>query len=213
MVFETLDIKFPVSAFKEHFQKVVLPLPPIMTSPYFGGWSITSSDGSYKDGWTYEREVAPESANTIEEVREFNKKMNFKGCQAYRTPTEICSPELRGMIEQLNTLGLYPCRVRFTQILPGGDTPLHRDYPKNMYGVRLHIPIITNKECFFECESGKAHLPADGSGYLLKVNQMHRVYNHGPSPRVHIIMDVFDTKNITRFHQFTAEDKAKYKLT
>ncbi len=213
MVFEKLDIIFPIHSYIEHFQKVVSQLPPVMTSAHFGGWSITSSDGDYKDGWVYQRKVTPESANSIEDVRAFNNKINFKGSRAYRTPTNICSPELKEMIEQLNGLGLFPCRVRFTQVLPGGDTPFHRDNPPDIYGVRLHIPIITNSECFFECEAGKAHLPADGSAYLLKVNQMHRVYNHGPFTRVHIIMDVYDTKGITQFHKFTAADRAKYNIS
>jgi aspartyl/asparaginyl beta-hydroxylase (cupin superfamily) len=94
---------------------------------------------------------------------------------------------------------------------PGSETPFHRDYPEWLYGVRLHIPIITNPNCIFEYEHEARHLPADGRAYLLKINRIHRVCNFGVSDRIHFLCDFFDTKQKTNFNKFTERDRLNLK--
>ena len=40
-------------------------------------------------------------------------------------------------------------------------------------------------------------MPADGSVYILWVNQWHQIRNDSDEDRYHIIMDAYDTKRIT----------------
>ena len=69
----------------------------------------------------------------------------------------------------------------------------HTDSDKESW--RLHIPIITNPNAFFEWKlpDGRiesVHLPADGSAWLVRVDVTHRAVNRStePSERVHLLM-------------------------
>lgn len=205
-LFETLHIPFDIKTLENEFLQNTENLMPVMTGKGFGGWSVTSSDGSYEDGWLKSKPLFDAKEKTIQEVRDANAAVNFKGPQHYRTPTNLCFGEIKKVISYLEENGFFPCRARFTLLKAGGETPFHRDYPEWLYGVRLHIPIITNPQCFFEYEEEKAHLKADGTAYLLKINRTHRVYNHGATDRVHFLCDFFDTKQKTQFNKFTAQD-------
>ena len=143
----------------------------------------------------------------MNELKQTKKKLQFKGPQHYRTPTELYGKQISKIIERLDSEGFYPCRCRYTVLKANGNTPFHRDYPEWLYGVRLHIPIITNAECFFEYEQGQAHVPADGSAYLVKINKTHRVYNNSSSDRVHFLCDFFDLNQKTKFNKFTEQDR------
>ena len=50
MIFEELNFQFDVEKLRAHVVEKVLPLPPHMVGKFFGGWSVTSSTGSYLDG-------------------------------------------------------------------------------------------------------------------------------------------------------------------
>jgi hypothetical protein len=103
--------------------------------------------------------------------------------------------------------GLSPRRARIIRLSKGLRSSWHRDGPDNLYFVRLHIPIITNPGCIFEAKDADvtevAHMPADGSSYILRVNRMHRVSNLGTEDRFHLVMDVWDTVGLTQHHRFT----------
>jgi hypothetical protein len=213
MIFEKFNFHFQIEALVAEFEKFSKAYPPVMVSQTFGGWSLTSSDGSYRDGWIKEAYAPPVEAKTIEDIRKHNASLNVASTKSYRTPTEICSPIFQDMLRTWEDAGLSPRRVRFLMLLPGGTTAYHRDYPDWLYGVRLHVPIVTNTNCFFEVDEGRAHLPADGSAYFLKVNRMHKAYNEGETPRVHLVADVYDTKAITQFHHFKEEDRKNYGLS
>lgn len=66
----------------------------------------------------------------------------------------------------------------------------HRDAPSEIPFYRLHIPILTNPKCLFVWEEKKLHLEANGSAYIVCVNKMHKVVNHGDSDRFHLVMDI-----------------------
>lgn len=205
--FETLQIPFDIEKLRAEFLENTKGLPPIMPNDYFGGWSVTSSNGDYKDGWLPQNTNFDAQDKNIDELRVSNAKNGFKGPQFYRIPTALCVGEIKKVISYLDENGFFPCRARFTLLKSGGYTPFHRDYPDWLYGVRLHIPIITNEKCIFEYENEKRHLNADGSAYLLKINRVHRVLNEGEQNRVHFLCDFFDTQQRTRFNKFTEKDR------
>ena len=194
--------KFDIERLKSHFREFVLPLEPVYQSPAFGGWSVLSSNGSYKDGWHRGHRLFNEDEKKTEQVKDAFIKAGIKRSQEYVVPTEICHGYLQEVMSQLSSHGLNPCRVRIIQLAAGMSSIWHRDYADHEYGVRLHIPIITNSGCFFETETEREHLVADGSAYFIAVNRVHRVINEGSTHRYHIVGDVKDTQGITKYHRY-----------
>ena len=83
--------------------------------------------------------------------------------------------------------------VKLVPVPYKGGGPLHTDALRETW--RLHIPIITNPNCFFEWQRAdgsieSVHLPADGSAWLVRVDLSHRAVNRSnePSTRVHLLM-------------------------
>jgi 3,4-dihydroxy-2-butanone 4-phosphate synthase len=48
-------------------------------------------------------------------------------------------------------------------------------------------------------------MPADGSVYILWVNQWHQIRNDSDEDRYHIIMDAYDTKRITNDFKYMGD--------
>ena len=205
MIYEKLDLKIDIERLRRHLETAVLPLPPVMQGKTFGGWSVLSSDGSYTDGWLY----GPQYWEEVDGKLVFNfdkaRAAGWKPERAYRKPTEICTGYLAEVIQKIEDAGLHPRRARISVLKADGKPRRHSDGQADEYAVRLHIPIITNPGCVFACDEGNAHLPADGHGYLLAVNRMHQIFNWGDSDRFHLIMNVWDTRKITRWHQFDGD--------
>ncbi|MDH6150482.1 MULTISPECIES: aspartyl/asparaginyl beta-hydroxylase domain-containing protein [Paraburkholderia] len=138
------------------------------------GWAVTSRDGAMDDGI---RRIAPGGPSV-------------RGV----TPTAACSGCLMHVIDTLNRGGLKPYRARIMQLeSEGAEMPLHKD--ANAETWRLHVPIITNPNCFFEWQRAdgsieSVHLPADGSAFLVRVDVNHRAVNRSneASQRVHLLM-------------------------
>ena len=210
MVSEEIPIDFNFQSLKEEFLSVQNNFSPVMITPKFGGWSVTSSTGSYQDGWVAGEEFEEDQAGPNFDMDRILKKKQFKGINEYRKPTECCGSEARSLIAKIENLGLFPCRVRYMLMKAGGGTNYHRDCPDDVYAVRLHIPIITNENCFFKTESESQHLLA-GHSYLLKVNRLHQAVNQGQQDRVHLICDVYDMKGISQFHKVTQKDIEYFK--
>lgn len=76
-------------------------------------------------------------------------------------------------------------RTRLMTIFPGFQPPIPHIDGKS--SVRLHIPIETNPDSWFEISGRRYHLPADGSGYLINTSRPHRIGNSGHSPRTHLV--------------------------
>ncbi len=210
MISEKLLLDFDFESLKNEFLEIRKNFTPVMITEKFGGWSITSSTGSYQDGWITGEEFANDKAGAEFDLDRLLEKKKFKSIREYRKPTECCKENADKLIKKLDDLGLFPCRARYMLLKAGGETNYHRDCPESVYAVRLHIPIITNSECFFLTENGKQHLETQ-SAYLLKVNRLHQVMNHGNDDRVHLICDVYDTKNVSQFHQLTEKDIEYFK--
>ena len=208
MIYETWNVKFDIDKLRQHLDKYVLPLESTHQSQAFGGWSVLSSTGSHKDGWhkghmLYDKSVDPEA------VRQSLEKLNIKRASEYNVPTEICHGYLQEVMKTISSYNLMPHRARIIQLAAGTSSVWHVDASPETYSVRLHIPIKTNSECFFETETERAHLPADGSAYFIHVNRLHRVINGGTENRYHIVIDVRDQDGITQHHRYSDHTQAK----
>lgn len=200
MIFERWDTKFEIEKLREHLEKYIFPLEPVRQSPSFGGWSVLSSNGSYQDGWAMGHiEISPQM--TPEAILAGMRKAGLKSISEYTLPTEICHGYLLDVIRYFHEQGLLFARARIIQLVAGLESSWHRDAPDSIPLVRLHVPIVTNSECFFEVEGDRAHLPADGSSYFIRVNRLHRVVNRGVSHRYHLVMDVKDQIGLSQYHR------------
>lgn len=179
-----------------------MKVPSYDKIPFFGGWSVLSSNGSTLDGWlqggkllisTKENPVTPEQ-----------RKQLIKHFDSYTVPTEICCGYLAEVIQKIRDLGLSPRRARITRLSASGVSDWHYDAAPSDYSVRLHVPIITNPKCFFQTRGGAEHFEANGLARIIYVNQEHRVLNQGDTDRFHLIMDITDSKGITQFHSEAA---------
>ncbi len=80
------------------------------------------------------------------------------------------------------------------------DLPVYRTRimvmrPKTAYSVhfdgspRVHMPITTNKHCFFifKDPAELIHMPADGNSYAVDTRETHSFMNGGDDIRIHIV--------------------------
>lgn len=186
MVFEKLPFSYNIQKLQGFLIDTVFsigdPICPI--EPGFGGWSITSRTGSWKDGWRKENEVVDDPLT-------------------YTTPTELCIGYMQEVVNDLKNKGFRPCKVRINNLPPNSQSTIHRDYPPTHFRARLHIPILTNKQCCHilynnaEVEQDRIHMIADGSVYMFWANIKHQYINRSNENRYHIVIDVLDTKGIT----------------
>lgn len=204
MIYERLDfgiLSVEMEKLRAHLTAHVLPLEPAMVGPYFGGWSVWSSDGDYKDGYQrgqlmYEPTFMPGST-----IKEKADALGIKPREMYRVPTSICFGYLAEVVGQIRAIGLEPARVRLSLLKAGGHSTKHRDAPEGRYSIRLHIPIFTNPEAVFSCDDESAHMPADGSAYIIDVSREHQVFNRGTTDRIILLADIVDRPWITKFHR------------
>jgi len=181
----------------------VLKYEPVMPKPAFGGWSILSASGSYKDGWQpghlcYKHD---QDGNQYYDA-ELAKQLGVRPSAEHVVLTEISSPYVIELIDSIRSLGLEPCRARWTVLRANSQGVVHRDAPDDQYAVRLHVPVITNAMCRFDSEGESEHAPADGAMYLVKVNRLHQIFNLSNEDRYHIIMNVTDRKAVSQYHRF-----------
>lgn len=200
MVYEKLHLGLDVERLQSYLKDVVLNKEITRQSPAFGGWSVLSATGSYKDGWQQGHLLL--KPDTAEEKKQQIKKSIPQKFYTFTNKTEICIGYMDEIIEVIKSKGLRPARARIICLSAGMACSWHRDAPDDVYAVRLHIPIITNRGCFFETADEREHMPADGSGYIIAVNREHRVINKGDTDRVHLVMDIYDIEGMTKYHKY-----------
>jgi hypothetical protein len=204
MVYEKLEgFQVDVQELQNHFYTVVAVNPPVMQCPAFGGWSIQSGNGSYKDGWAMGHRAYDRDPVTGKDVfnAERARSMGLLPTEEYKVRTEICTGYLAEVMDRIEGLKLHPRRARFTVLTAQQHSARHRDAADDEYAIRLHIPIISNEACVFATDEAEAHMPADGSAYIVAVNRMHQIFNRSDFDRVHIIMNVWDTTGTTKHHR------------
>lgn len=212
MIFEKATFSVDVEQLRRDYEQVRNHFAPHMVSTFYGGWSVTSSTGSYKDGWL-KPGVNFEQVSKDMSREDYAKFVNESGQQKpileYVKPTEACTEYLKSIIAVWSKMGLVPCRVRLALLKPGASSDWHQDAPDWLYNVRLHIPIVTNEGCIFETKTESTHIAADGSVYFVPVNNVHRVVNRGTTDRVHLIANIYDTKKVTQFHHYNGPRPAE----
>jgi hypothetical protein len=170
----------------------------------FGGWSLTSRTGDWKDGWDFfqndEGEAMevyfPKDRDNYEALKFFDIAHSME----HKNPTQGYVGEIARVIDEITLLGLTPRRVRVTCLKARAKSLVHRDSDSDDYMARLHIPLFTNNKCVFICNGVNLHMEA-GKAYAVWVNQWHQIRNDSDEDRYHIIMDFYDTKKVTKtFH-------------
>ena len=81
-------------------------------------------------------------------------------------------------------------RVRLMNLKSKTCYSYHRDQ-----GKRLHIPIITNDNCFFVVDDEIKRYPADGKYYIVNTSKKHTAVNASWEDRIHLIGNIKKQNN------------------
>lgn len=203
ILYEVLPIKTDVKALKQHLINVVFKAgPPVIQGiefgyEVFGGWSLQSRTGDYRDGWQMSKDS---QTYTDEELKQLKQK-GYGHPFEHKNYTDICTGYVRELIEQVDQMGFYPRRARITMSKHHTKSITHSDMPATQYGARIHIPIVSHSLVYHETEYGSFHMEP-GNVYIIWVNNMHRIVNDSSIDRYHIIMDAYDTKHVTEHFKY-----------
>ena len=148
MISERWDVKFDVNKLREHFYKEIIDKEITRQSAAFGGWSILSSTGDFKDGWHGGHRLLDLKVDQQEKL--LLQKDQPKKSSSYCVETQLCTGYVKEVIEVIRRHNLKPRRARIISLTAGMSCVWHKDVNEKTYAVRLHIPIITNSGCFFE---------------------------------------------------------------
>lgn len=80
--------------------------------------------------------------------------------------------------------------VRLLNLKSGAIIKEHRDFELSFeHGeARLHIPVFTNEQVEFWVQNERIPMEV-GDCWYINANLPHRVANHGPSDRIHLVID------------------------
>ena len=177
---------------KEFFDFIKEQYHPSMQGNTYGGWSILSSNGSINDGFINGSKFLVRDQKTG--AFHYDRKKAFTygilPTHEYKYPTLLFRGEFAKIILNMQKLKLYPKRCRLIFLKKNSTIKWHQDGATGESVIRLHVPIITNKNCVFETATQKVHMPANGNGYLLFIDELHRAVNASGFDRYHIITDV-----------------------
>lgn len=200
---EVLPLAIDVLKLRKQFESEILPLPPVVRSKAVAGWSVQSFDGDYARG--LELGFLPNNGPGNKGPAWFPRgpeEEQLLTMQDYAKPTSICTGYLLQLMQQLDSMGFNPRRARILRLSPHTESTWHVDGQPNVYSVRLHVPIITNRQCFFNYSDESFHMSADGNAYLVKVNRRHMIHNKSDEDRYHLVVNIWDRLGRTRFHHY-----------
>jgi len=80
----------------------------------------------------------------------------------------------------MSELKMYHTRIM--KLKPKSCYSYHRDELD-----RIHIPIITNENCWFMIDMELYNLPANGNYYFTKTTKMHTYINSSHEDRIHLV--------------------------
>lgn len=78
-------------------------------------------------------------------------------------------------------------------VMPGDFIGSHTDKQGPDWNYRVHFPITSNSHCAIFMDRSY-HLQV-GCAYRLNTERKHAIFNHGDTPRIHLMIDIFDTRN------------------
>ncbi len=101
--------------------------------------------------------------------------------------TDFCYPlfDMTYVNELLSSLNMY--RTRLMNMSGKTCYTYHQDYTR-----RVHIPLITNENCFFVIDDEVIRYPADGSVYIADTRRMHTFVNASTQNRLHLVGCIAD---------------------
>jgi hypothetical protein len=218
MFYEQLNLNIDIEKLRKEVIGSVFPLGDQViqgkeyeTPQYhgFGGWSITTRTGDWKDAWesfqTEQGEVLESLLPTPELIVKALKYFNMAHSLEHNKPTQACVGEIKNVIDRLAEMGLNPRRVRVACLKAGCKSLVHKDADTSEYMARLHIPLWTNQKAVFIAEGKHLHMPADGSAHIIWANIWHQIRNDSDIDRYHLIMDIYDTKHITQYFKYMGD--------
>ena len=97
--------------------------------------------------------------------------------------------ELKDRLEKLS--GLNIGRVRLVWMPVGFAYPMHIDFE----AIRFHIPIVTNKHCYFVHGKELTTMPKGGAYHII-TDEIHTAMNYGGLPRLHLVYSTYTTPEI-----------------
>ncbi len=170
--------KCDIDLLKEYFETTVLSVTPqtyFEGNSSYDGWAISSDDGTIERGVRY-----------IEMIE-----------KPFTKPTKLYTGVAVSILNNISKYGLRPHRVRIMRLHDGSfNMRFHRDGEPVKEIYRLHIPIFTNKQSYFEwLVDGRIirkHFKANGGAWWVRVDILHRAVNLtvANSKRVHLLMDI-----------------------
>lgn len=83
------------------------------------------------------------------------------------------------------TIVPHPGKTYLSRVEPGNPIPAHTD----AYGMRIHVPLVTNSKAFFILAGQKFHMEL-GKAYKIDSGMPHGVVNDGDEDRIHLIFHV-----------------------
>ena len=115
----------------------------------------------------------------------------------YADPTATAfqdTPMLASCAYFREVLAAFECEVqcaRLMRLTPGSVIKEHADHDlaAESGAARVHIPVTTSDAVEFELNRRRVVM-APGSAWYLRLSDPHRVVNHGPSDRVHLVVDL-----------------------
>jgi hypothetical protein len=213
MFYEKLDFKVDIERLRKEIEERVFTLgnQVVQGEDYetlhyhgFGGYSLLTRTGDWRDGWEVYHSDDEETNKIFFPNGQYNyKAMKFMNVAhdsglEHCKPTQGCTGYIADVLTELSLLGFYPCRARVTCLKAHSKSTVHQDAGTSSYMARIHIPLITNEKCVHISQGQTLHMPADGSAYILWVNDWHQIRNDSDEDRWHIIMDAYDTHCITQ---------------
>lgn len=211
-------IKFDIDRLRADLLEKVIPLGgaviqgeeyerPHLGYRGFGGWSITSRTGDWRDGWDYFQTNLDDEA--LEVFASKNGIANWEALKFFGInhsmecdkPTQGYVGEFAKIVDQMVALGLHPRRVRVTCLKARSKSLVHRDAGPTDYMARIHIPIITNPKCVFISKGITLHMEA-GKVYPTWVNDYHQIRNDSDEDRYHLICDFYDANGVTKSFKY-----------
>jgi len=135
--------------------------------------------------WLHESEKPwHQTASPVKPTRVFEP--DLPGGVLFIAYTQIL-PEFSGVVK--------PDAPMLSRMKPGQSHGYHVDRQRPGWITRVHVPIVTNPQCWmmFEEEDGvKVHFEA-GKAYTFNAVERHAFANEGETDRVHLIFDVLES--------------------
>ena len=138
--------------------------------------NFSLSDRTEKSGSIWDRRVAKGNPNGDERF--------------YRKRKEDIPEYINHVLDTIGKDVVH--KTRFALLPAGAEIKPHVDHDTK-YGIRIHIPIITNDQSVYggvdnEGNVHEEHFPADGGAWFINPGVKHWVRNEGDTERVHLIV-------------------------